>query len=94
MQCTFVFSESFTSLLLEHMSLHQLQHMWFLHDRAPPHFLLTVIQHPYQTLGEQWGGHRGPVGLLAVGTPKTVVYLALINDLRGIPISRECLSGD
>jgi hypothetical protein len=29
---------------LEHVPVHQQQHMWFMHDRAPPHFLRTVRQ--------------------------------------------------
>jgi hypothetical protein len=47
-------------VLLEHVPLHQ-QHMWFMHDGAPSHFLRTVRQHLNQTLGEQRIGRGGPV---------------------------------
>jgi hypothetical protein len=38
--------------LLEHVPLHQRQHMWFMHDGAPPHLLRIVGQHLNQTFGE------------------------------------------
>jgi hypothetical protein len=48
-------------VLLEHVPLHQRQHMWSMHDGAPPHCLRTVRQHLNQTFGEQWIGRGGPV---------------------------------
>jgi hypothetical protein len=41
---------------LEHVPLHQWQHMWFMHDGAPPHFVLIIRQHLNQTFREQWVG--------------------------------------
>jgi hypothetical protein len=41
-------------VLLEHVPLHQRQHMWFMHDGAPTHFLRVVRQHLNKTFGEQW----------------------------------------
>jgi hypothetical protein len=49
------------SVLLEHVPIHQRQHMWFMHGGAPPHFILTVRQHLNQTFGEQWIGREGLV---------------------------------
>jgi hypothetical protein len=37
------------------------QHMWFMADGAPRHFLRIVRQNLNQTFGEQWIGCRGPV---------------------------------
>jgi hypothetical protein len=39
-------------VLLKHVPLQQEQHMWFMHDGAPPHLLCSVRQHLNQTLGE------------------------------------------
>jgi hypothetical protein len=47
-------------VLLEHVPLHhQQQHMWFMHDGAPTHFLRIVRHHLNQTIGEQWIGRGG-----------------------------------
>jgi hypothetical protein len=79
-------------VLLEHVLLHQ-QHMWFMHDGAPPHFISTVTQHLNQTFGKQWIRHGGPVNWPARspdlnpldfwlwGHLKTLVYSALFSDL-------------
>jgi hypothetical protein len=55
-------------LLLVQMSLHQ-QHMWFMHDGAPSHFLRIVRQLLNHTFGEQWIGRRGSVNWSAL-SPK------------------------
>jgi hypothetical protein len=52
-------------VLLENAPLHQRQHMWFMYDGAPSHFLHIVTQRPKQNFGEQWMGRRGPVNGLA-----------------------------
>jgi hypothetical protein len=38
--------------LLGHVPLHQ-QHMWFMHDEQPNHFLHIIKQHLNQIFGEQ-----------------------------------------
>jgi hypothetical protein len=43
-------------VLLEHLPLRQRQHVWFMSNGAPPHFLRTVRQHLNQNFGEQWRG--------------------------------------
>lgn len=48
-------------ILWEHVPLHQLQHMWFMDNGAPAHFLCVVRQHENQTISEQWTGCGGPV---------------------------------
>jgi hypothetical protein len=80
-------------ILLEHVPVHQRQHMWFMHDGAPPRFICIVRQHLNQTFSEQWIGSGGPVnwparspdlnplGFWLWGHLKTLVYLAPINDL-------------
>jgi hypothetical protein len=67
--------------------------MWFVHDGAPPHFLLIVTQHLNQTFGEQWIGRGGPVNWPARspdlnpsdfwlwGQLKSAVYSARVSDL-------------
>jgi hypothetical protein len=47
-------------VLFEHVPLHQ-QHMWFMHDGTPPHYLRVVRQHLNRTFGEQWIGRGDPV---------------------------------
>jgi hypothetical protein len=47
-------------VLLEHVPLQTRQHMWFMHDGAPPHCLRFVRQHLNQTFGDQWIGLCGP----------------------------------
>jgi hypothetical protein len=92
---------------LEHVPLHQRQHMWFMLDGAPPHFLRIVRPHLNQALDERGIGRGGPVSWPALspdlnppdfwlwGHLKTLVYSALINYLRGIAAtSRQCLSGE
>jgi hypothetical protein len=81
------------ALLLEHMPLHQWQHMWFMHDGAPPQFLHTIRQHLKQTFHEEWVRRGGPINWLAwssdfnpldfwpYGHLNTSVYSTLINDL-------------
>jgi hypothetical protein len=88
-------------VLLEHVPLHQ-QHMWLMHDGAPPNFLHIVRQHLNQTLVEQWTGSGGqvnwpdrspdlnPLDFWLWGHLKTLVYSALINDLI-TAMSRECV---
>jgi hypothetical protein len=88
------FLVNYLAVLLEHMPLHQRQHMWFMHDGAPPQFLRTVRQHLSQTFGEQWIRRRGPVNWPArspdlnpldfwpYGHLNTSVYSALINDFK------------
>jgi hypothetical protein len=80
-------------VLLEHVSLHQRQHMRFIHHRAPTNFLRIVRKHPNQTF--RWRVDRTRrssqlactipwpqfSGFLAVGAPKILVYSAPINDL-------------
>jgi hypothetical protein len=77
---------------LEHVSLHQ-QHLWFMQDRAPPHFLPTVRLHLNQTFGEQWIRHGSPANWPARspdlnplnfwlwGHLETLVCSEAINDL-------------
>jgi hypothetical protein len=48
-------------LLLELVPLHKQQHMWFMHDGALTHFLLTVRRHLNLTFDEQWRGRGDPV---------------------------------
>jgi hypothetical protein len=79
-------------VLLEHVLRHR-QHMWFMHDGAPPHFLRTVRQHLNQAFDEQWTGRRGPVNWPARspdlntldfwlwGHLRALVHSAPINDL-------------
>jgi hypothetical protein len=47
-------------VFLEHVPLHQ-QHMWFMDDEVPDHFLRSVRQHMNQTLSKQWIGRGDPV---------------------------------
>jgi hypothetical protein len=73
-------------MLLEHVPLHQRQHMRFMHCGPPPHFLRIVLQHLNQTFGEQWIGRGGPANwrarspdlnlldFLLSGHLKTLVY--------------------
>jgi hypothetical protein len=80
-------------VLLEHVPLHQRQHMWFMHDGVPPHFLRIVRQHLSQTFGEQRIGREGPVNWSARspdlnpldfwlwGHLRILVYSSPINDL-------------
>jgi hypothetical protein len=80
-------------VLLEHVPLHQRQHMWFMHDGTPPHFLRIFRQHLNQTFGEHWIGHGSPVNWPARsrdlnpldfwlwGHLNTLVYSAPINDV-------------
>jgi hypothetical protein len=39
------------STILEHVPLYQRQHMWFMHDGAPPHCLRLARQRLKQTFG-------------------------------------------
>lgn len=57
--CNFLVND--LPVLLEHVPLDQWQHVWFMHDGAPTHFLCTVRQHLNQTFGKQWIGCGGPV---------------------------------
>jgi hypothetical protein len=80
-------------VLLEHAPLHQRQHMRFMHDGAPPHFVSFVGQHLNQTLYEQWIGQGGlvnwparspdlnPLDFWLWGHLNTSVYSAPSNDL-------------
>jgi hypothetical protein len=80
-------------VLLEHVPLHQGQHMLFTHDGAPPHFLRAVRLHLNKTFGEQWIGRGGAVNLPTRtrdlnpldfwlwGHLKTLVCSAPISDL-------------
>jgi hypothetical protein len=52
-------------VLLEHMPLHQRQHMWLIHYGAPTNFLRIVRQYVTQIFGEPWMGRGGPVNWLA-----------------------------
>jgi hypothetical protein len=47
-------------VILGHVPLHQRQHMWFMHDGTPPHFLRIVGEHLNQTFGEQLHRTRRP----------------------------------
>jgi hypothetical protein len=79
--------------LMEHVPLHQRQHIWFTHDLAPPHFLRTLTQHLNKAFGEQWIGCEGPVNWHAwspgfnsldfwlLGAPKSLVYSTPISDI-------------
>jgi hypothetical protein len=78
---------------LEHVPLHHRQHIWFMHDGTPPHFLRIIRQHLNQTFSEQWIGGGGPVNWSARspglnplefwlwGQLKTLVCSSPINDL-------------
>jgi hypothetical protein len=81
------------AVLLEHVPLHQRQHMWFMRDWAPPHCLCIVRQHLNQTFGERLVGRESIVNWSA-GVPdlnhldfwlwghlKSLVYSAEINDV-------------
>jgi hypothetical protein len=80
-------------VVFEHVPLHQRQHMWFMHDGAPPHFLCVFRQHLNQTFGEQWIGRGGPVSWPARspdlnsldfwlwGRLNVFVYSVVISDL-------------
>jgi hypothetical protein len=80
-------------VLLEHVPLYQRQHVWSMHDGAPPHFLGTLRQHLIQTFGEHWIGRGSPVNWPARspdlnpldfwlrGHLKTLMYSASISDL-------------
>lgn len=47
--------------LLEDVPLETRQRMVFLHDGAPPHFLLAVRQYLNEQFGERWIGRGGPI---------------------------------
>ncbi|EZA47402.1 hypothetical protein X777_16327, partial [Ooceraea biroi] len=47
--------------LLDDVSLQQRQRMWFMHDGAPAHFLLSVRRYLNRRYGERWIGRGGPV---------------------------------
>jgi hypothetical protein len=49
------------SVLLEYVPPHQQQHVWFMHDGAPPHFLHTIRQYLNQTFQWKWIGCKGLV---------------------------------
>jgi hypothetical protein len=55
------FSVNDLPVIFENMPVPQRQHMWFMHDGAPPYFLHIVRQHLNQTSGEQWTVHWGSV---------------------------------
>jgi hypothetical protein len=92
-------------VLLDHVPHHQRQHMRFMHEGAPPHFLSSVRLYLNQTFGEQWTGSAGAVNWPARspdpnhldfwlwGHLKTSVCSAPINDIEVTATSRECLSG-
>jgi hypothetical protein len=48
-------------ILLEHVPLHQQQHMSFMRDGAPPYFLRIIRQHLNQIFGERTIGRGSPV---------------------------------
>jgi hypothetical protein len=58
---SFLFLVNDLAVFLEHVPLHQQQHIWFMYDGAPPHFLPIFRQHLNQTFGEKWIGWRRPV---------------------------------
>lgn len=47
--------------LLENVPLEIRNHMWFMHDGAPPHFSNLVRQHLSNTFGDRWIGRGGPI---------------------------------
>jgi hypothetical protein len=80
-------------VFLEHVPLRQRQHMWFIHDGTPPHFLRIARQDLNQTFGKQRIGSGGPASWPATfpdlsalefwlwGHLKPLMYSAPINDL-------------
>jgi hypothetical protein len=73
----------------EHAPFHQRQHIWFMHNGAPAHFLRTAREYPNQSFGDQWKGRGGLVSWPARHLTdfwrwrrlKILVYSAAINDL-------------
>ncbi|GFG40192.1 hypothetical protein Cfor_09780 [Coptotermes formosanus] len=57
----------------------QRQHMWFMHDGAPTHFLRIVRQHLTQSTGGQRIGRRGPVNWPAQSPDLVVSVLGCGN---------------
>jgi hypothetical protein len=86
--------------------LHELHHMWFMHDEASPHFLRIVRQDLNQTFGEQWIERRVPVNWPARspdlnpldfwpwGHLKALVYSMPISDLEMLEQRVENASGN
>jgi hypothetical protein len=66
MQYTVLFYARVTDLpvLMVHVPLHQRQHMWFMHDGAPPYFLRIVRQHLNQASNEPVDRTRRPSQLV------------------------------
>lgn len=79
--------------LLDEVPLQDLRGHWFMHDGAPPHFLISVRDHLTQKYGGHWIGRGGPVAWPARspdlnpmdfciwGYLKTLVYSHKINSI-------------
>ena len=57
----FIFLEHILHGLLEYMSLHVCQNIWFQHDGVPPRFFLQSEVIKINNSGQKWIGCGGPI---------------------------------
>ena len=77
------------NVLLEEVPFNLINLMWFMHDRAPPHFALAARAILHQRFPNKWIGHQGPkqwparssFDIYLCGHLKAIVYSTPIHNM-------------